>query len=88
LVGDFLLPGRASWEVLKTGIDSMRQAGLVEAAVIAGQLGVDTVLVLLAGGFVLAIPLALASYPVAYSVFYRLQKRRSEYRSGQDQVGP
>ena len=78
LIGNFLLPGRASWEVLKTGIGRMRESGLVDAATLAGQLGFDTVMVVLTGGLVLALPLALVSYPVAYKLFCELERRRNE----------
>jgi len=78
LVGNLLLPGWASWETLKAGIDRMQDVGWVEAIAVAGRMGWDTGLVLLAGGMVLALPMALLSYPPALRGFLRIERKRYE----------
>ena len=69
LIGNLLLPGRVSWELLKATVGHMREAGLLQAVGLAGHMGLDIGLVLLAGGLALALPLAIASYLVALRFF-------------------
>ena len=78
LVGNLMLPGRADWDTLKTVIDRIHEVGFVEAIALAGRVGLDTGMVLLAGGLVLALPLAILSYPVALRFFLRIERRRYE----------
>jgi len=78
LVGNLLLPGKSSWALLETTIAVMQQSSLPEALALAGQIGFDTTVVLLAGGLVLALPLALCSYPIAYRLFIKFSKKESE----------
>lgn len=78
LVGNLILPGRADWETLKMVIDRMHEVGFVEAIAVAGRVGLDTGMVLLTGGIVLALPLALLSYPVALRFFLRIERKRYE----------
>ena len=75
LVGNILLPGKSSWALLETTITRMQQSSLSEALALAGQIGFDTTVVLLAGGLVLALPLALCSYPIAYRLFVKFSKK-------------
>ena len=76
LVGDFLLPGRANWETLKMMIERMQEAGFTGTLSLAGQVGLDTALVLLAGGLILALPPAVCSYPFALRFFLQLEGKR------------
>ncbi len=76
LVGNFLLPGRASWETLKVAIGRMQHVGIVEGMSLAGQMGLDTGMVLLAGGLFLALPLALLSYFPALRLFLKIERKR------------
>ncbi len=78
LLGDLLLPGRASWEILKVGVARMQEVGWGEAIAVAGRMGLDMGLVLLAGGMVLALPLALLSYPLALRGFLQIERKRYE----------
>ncbi len=71
-VGNYFLPGRSSWVLLEATITRMQQSSLLDALAIAGQFGFDTIVVLLAGGNVVALPLALLSYPLALFFFTRL----------------
>ena len=76
--GNLLLPGRAGWDVLRASYDTMRTAPLAEALTVAAHMGWDAAVVLLTGGLVLALPLALASYPVAYRFFFMIERKRRE----------
>ncbi len=78
LVGNILLPEKSSWALLETTIVKMQQSGLSEAIALAGQIGFDTTVVLLAGGLVLALPLALCSYPIAYRLFVKFSKKNTK----------
>jgi len=77
LAGNLLLPGRADWATMQVAVDRIRQAGLMESLALIGEVGFDAGLVLLAGGLLLALPLSLASYPLALRFFVRLEQRRS-----------
>jgi uncharacterized protein (DUF2062 family) len=77
-VGDLLLPGRASWEKLEATVLQMQQSGLTEAVSLAGDVGLDTALVVLLGGCLLAIPPAIISYPLSYRFFLKVAKKRQE----------
>ncbi len=76
LAGDFLLPGRASWENLKTVIGRIQTTGFVEMLALTGRIGLDTVGVLLIGGFAVALPLAFVSYSPALRLFIRMEQKR------------
>ena len=76
--GDLLLPGRASWAVLRASFETMRAAPLAEALTVAAHMGVDAAVVLLVGGLVLALPLALCSYPAACRFFLMVERKRRE----------
>ena len=80
LVGNFLLPGRAGWATLKDTLARMQEVGFLEAAVLAGQLGFNVLVVLLVGGLVLAMPVAFFSYPAALRFFKRRERIRSARR--------
>jgi uncharacterized protein (DUF2062 family) len=78
LIGDFLLPGRASWETLEAAVTTIQQSNLSEAIILAGQIGFDTAVVVLAGGCILAFPLAIISYPIFFRLLSTIAKKRSQ----------
>lgn len=78
LIGTWLFPGRLSWIGLQAAVQQMQQAGLIEAFRIVGTLGLDAILVLLTGGTLLALPLAVVSYPFALRFFRRIEQVRHE----------
>ena len=71
LLGDLMLPGRISWAIFKATIAQILEAGLLQGMLLTGQMGLDMALVLLTGGVVLALPLAIAGYCVAFQFFAR-----------------
>lgn len=76
LAGNLLLPARADWTTLQAAMDRIRQAGLMESLALIGEVGFDAGLVLLVGGLLLALPLSLASYPLALRFFVRIEQNR------------
>ena len=78
LIGNFLLPGKASWATLEATITKIQQSNLSEAIVLTGQVGFDTAIVVLAGGCVLAFPLAIISYPIFYRLLSRIAEKRRQ----------
>ncbi len=77
-IGDMLLPGRLSWERLQQVLALVKEAGFIEGIKILSQLSIDAILVLLVGGFVIAIPLGIAVYFIAIRFFTQLQQKRRQ----------
>lgn len=75
-IGDVLLPGRASWTMLEQSVKQMQQSSLSESVILIGQIGIDTIIVVLVGGCLLALPLAIISYPLAYRMFVKIAKKK------------
>ncbi|MBW1636472.1 MAG: DUF2062 domain-containing protein [Deltaproteobacteria bacterium] len=76
LTGNLLLPGKSSWTMLETSVSQMGQLSLSGALILAGKVGFETIIVLLVGGCVIALPLALVSYPFAHRMFKTFSKRK------------
>ena len=77
-IGDLILPGKASWDKLEATVLQMQQSGLGEAVSLAGDVGLDAALVILLGGFLLALPPAILSYPLSYRFFLKIAIKRQE----------
>ena len=79
-IGDFLLPGRLRWERMHTVIQHVKDQGIMDSLDMMRQLGWDALLVLMTGGIIIAIPVAVFTYAVAYrfSLKFR-QKRRDKH---------
>lgn len=75
-IGDLLLPGKASWTILEQSVMQMQQSSLSESIVLLGQIGFDTIIVVLVGGCILALPLAIVSYPLSFRMFVRIAEKR------------
>ena len=78
LAGNLILPGRVSWENLKSVVDKMQEVGIVEAIPLMGQVSFDAGIVLLIGGMILALPLAVFSYSAARRFFLQIGQKRYE----------
>jgi len=77
-IGDFILPGRLTWERLQEVLSMVKEAGLVEGMKILSHLSVDAILVMLTGGLVLAVPLGVATYFFSYRFFEHIRKKREQ----------
>lgn len=95
LVGTLFLPGMVRWETIGSTVDRMQQVGLGEAIGLLGRIGFDAGAVLLAGGCIVALPLAFVSYPLALRLFLRRERKgcdqpssdRNRGESGPDAPG-
>ena len=78
-LGNWLLPGHLSWDRTQ---DLLRlfasEAGFKQSLATLWQLGLDAVMVMLVGGFLLAIPFTCAGYILALKFFRTLRKKRME----------
>ena len=77
-IGDFLLPHRLTLERLQQVLAMVKEAGFIEGIKILSQLSVDALLVMLTGGFILAVPLGIATYFLSYRFFEHIQQKRRQ----------
>lgn len=78
VVGDLLLPGRLSWVSLQTTVSQLQEVSFLQAFRLAAAVGMEAGMVLLAGGFLVALPCACASYPFAMRFFRRIERVRAD----------
>ncbi len=77
-VGTLMLPGYASWDKIKECVHMMQQSGFSESLLLLGQTGVETMMVIVLGGVVLAIPFTVLSYPLSLRFFSKIAQKRKE----------
>ena len=77
-IGDIILPHRLTLERLQQVLAMVKEAGFVEGIKILSHLSVDALLVMLTGGFILAVPLGIATYFLSYRFFDHIQKKRRQ----------
>ncbi len=77
-IGNLLLPGRLTWERLQQVLVLTKEAGFIEGTKILRHLSVDAILVMLTGGFILAVPLGIATYFFSYHFFEHIRKKRQQ----------
>ena len=76
LIGNSLTPYDLSWQRIKEVMDIVvSDAGINEIITSLSRLGMDTIIVLLVGGFILAAPLAAAAYFLSLNFFSRRRHR-------------
>jgi uncharacterized protein (DUF2062 family) len=76
LVGDLVLPGRLTWDRILVVLEILQNSGFMDSLRSVSQLGADAILVLLTGGLLLGLPLALASYFLSLRFFIAIGERR------------
>ena len=78
-IGNWMTPGKHSWDDLSILIKAIIHGGQFGETLSAlGQIGLDSLFVLLAGGIVLALPFTFVFYCLSYMLFSSIQKRRLE----------
>lgn len=77
-IGDMILPQRLTLERLQQVLAMIKEAGFVEGIKILSHLSVDALMVMLTGGFILAVPLGIATYFFSYLFFDHIQKKRRQ----------
>ncbi len=75
-VGNVLLPGRLSWERLQGLMRILTNNGFIDGLKAISNLSGDALLVMLTGGLLLALPLAIASYFLSLRFFYKMREKR------------
>lgn len=77
-IGNFLLPHRLTWERIKYLLAHLKTEGLIESLETVSHMGFDTVLVMMTGGIILAIPTGIITYFVSRWFFVKLQIKRQQ----------
>lgn len=78
-VGNWLLPGRLSWENIQTMMAVIHSdLGFRESLRSLGALSYDAITVLLLGGTILALPAALLAYPLSRRFFAAIRAKRRQ----------
>lgn len=78
-VGNWVTPGNLSWGQIKTALDIFTSdTGFMESFGVLARLSHDAIVVMLAGGFLLAAPIALVGYFLSFNFFKMIQNKRRE----------
>lgn len=77
-IGDFLLPGRLSWEKIRDTLALIKSQGIIDSLDILRALGWDAIVVMLGGGLVLALPCGVVTYVLVFRFFARMRAKRRE----------
>lgn len=75
-IGNAILPGRISWEQINDLLTEITEGSLTEGISILFNLGFNTVSVLMVGGLIVAIPLAIIGYFISLYFFIAIRKKR------------
>ncbi len=79
MIGNALTPYDLTWSRIKEAMDLMSQdPGFYKSLRILVELGYESVIVIVVGGMILAIPFTLASYYISLPVFQKIKKRREQ----------
>jgi uncharacterized protein (DUF2062 family) len=78
-IGNWLTPKNISWEKMTELMDALSNgANFSESLSALGHMGLETLLLLLTGGMILAIPFTIASYVLSFLFFRSMQQKRRE----------
>lgn len=77
-LGDFFLPDRLTWLQIKTLLHQLKSVGILESLQTIWEVGLNTTLVMMTGGLLLAIPTGIFSYILAFKFFVLMQRKRHE----------
>ena len=76
-LGDWLLPGRLSWERIKTMLDLFAtHATFRESLTAIGRMGMEAAAVMLLGGLLLALPIAVGGYFLSLRFFIAARQKK------------
>jgi uncharacterized protein (DUF2062 family) len=77
-IGDFFLPGRLTWEKIKSVLALIKTEGIMESLDTIRAMGFDAIAVMMVGGVALAIPAGIITYVMVFRFFTRLQEKRRQ----------
>ncbi len=75
-IGNFIFPDRLGWSRLKTVLHTLLEEGLIDSLHTLSKLSADALLVLSAGGIILAIIFGFSTYFIAFNFFLKIQQKR------------
>ncbi len=75
-VGNKILPGRVSWEYLQEIMATIHHESLLNGIRTLSHLGFKSLSVILTGGAIIGLPLAVIGYYIALNFFIRLRAKR------------
>ena len=79
VIGNAITPYELNWEKVQAVVDGLSSSqGFVHSFNLLAGLGLETVVVLLAGGVVFALPFAIVSHYFALRLFVRIRAKRQE----------
>lgn len=79
MIGSWLIPGKHSWDQVSALIDAILHNGSFMKTIAAlGEIGFDSLLILLTGGVVLALPFTFIFYCLSYIFFSSIHKKKLE----------
>lgn len=79
VIGNAVTPYSLNWEKIKSALDTLLSSESFTASLhIIVDLGVEASIVLLVGGFILALPFALVSYYLSLYFFIMMKKKKIE----------
>lgn len=81
VVGDFILPGKLSWQRMEHALSTVMEQGFGEGLQTVLHLGIDAITVMLLGGCLLGIVPAIGGYFLSYRFFQKLEEKRRRRRS-------
>ena len=78
-IGNWLTPGQHSWEEVSSLIEAIVNGGKFgETLGALAEIGLDSFMILVGGGIILAIPFTLVLYILSYLFFSSIHKKRLE----------
>nr|MBF0221879.1 DUF2062 domain-containing protein [Desulfobulbaceae bacterium] len=79
LIGNALIPANLSWDRISSVMDIVfSDAGITDILRSFSQLGADTAIVLVVGGFILATPFTIAAYFFSLKFLIALRQKKRE----------
>ena len=78
LVGDLIFPNRLTWERIKELLYIITNESFGTSMNTLGGLSFDAILVMLTGGFIIGIPVAIAGYYYSLRFFIKIQNKRRQ----------
>ena len=77
-VGNFILPGRISWQHLEQVLLTIEQEGILDGIATFSHLGIKAITVILTGGALIGAPLGALSYFLSLQFFRAVRRKRAE----------
>lgn len=78
-IGSWFTPGKHSWKEVSSLLDAIVNGGnFSETLAALAKIGANSVMILIGGGVILAVPFTITFYYLSYILFISIQKRRLE----------